>query len=113
MMIDLTKDSLAMWVVCHAIKDQYDLIHQMDFSQNGVHEIKFTVDGIELNFINVINRIDEIHDDMVKKAAGKMYLEKYDRRSDEITEELYNIACRLKKIRRTKFPEINWDDDEY
>lgn len=111
MKVNLSNDSLANWIVCTAIKDNLDLINQMDFSQNGMHEIKFTVDGVELNFINVINRIDAIYDKAVEKAAGKMYLEKFDDRSDEITKELGQIADRLKEIRITKFPEIDWEDD--
>ena len=111
MKINLSNGSLATWIVCTAIKDDFNLMDQMDFSQNGVHEIKFTVDGVELNFINVINRIDEIYGTAVEKAAGRMYLEKFDKRSDEITEELGKIADRLKEIRITKFPEIDWEDD--
>lgn len=109
--VKLESRSLAMWVVCEAIKDEHHLMDKLDYSRDGVHDIKFTVDGVELNFMNVINRIDEIHADMVKKAAGRMYLEEYDRRSDEITDELSKIAKRLKEIRRTKFPEIDWGDD--
>ena len=111
MKVDLTKDSLAMWVVCSAIAEQHELINKMHTPNDGLWDIAFVVNGIELNFVNVINRIDEIHNDMVKKAAGKMYLEEYDRRSDEITEELERIADRLKEIRRRKFPEISWGDD--
>lgn len=109
--VKLESRSLAMWVVCEAIKDERHLMDQFDYSRGMVHDIKLTVDGVELNFLNVINRIDEIHGDMVQKAAGRMYLEEYDRRSDEITDELTQIAERLKEIRRTKFPEINWGDD--
>ncbi len=111
MEVNLSRNSLAMWVVCEAIRDNTHLIDKFDYSKNGIHEIKMTVDGVEVNFLNVINRIDEIHDNMVEKAAGRMYLEKYDRRSDEITDELTKIAERLKEIRRTKFPEIDWGDD--
>lgn len=111
MKVDLNKNSLAMWVVCEAIKDDSHLAEKFDYSREGIHEIKMTIDGVDVNFMNVINRIDEIYDDMVKKAAGKMYLEQYDRRSDEITEELTRISERLQEIRRTKFPEIDWADD--
>lgn len=109
--IDLRSDRLAMWVVCEAIKEEHKLFDKFDYSRNGIHDIKLTVDGVELNFLNVINRLDEIHEDMVNKAAGRKYLEEYDRRSDEITDELSKIAERLKEIRRTKFPEIDWGDD--
>lgn len=109
--VDLSKDSLAMWVVGEAIKDEYRLMDQFDFSRGTVHDIKFTVDGVELNFINVINRIDEIHEDMVTKAAGKMYTEGYDQRADEIKDELDKISRRLKEIRRLRFPEVDWGDD--
>lgn len=56
---------------------------------------------------NVINRIDEIHEDMVKKAAGRMYTEGYDQRAEEITDEFEKIARRLREIRTRRFPDID------
>lgn len=97
-------------MVCTAIAKETGLVNQFDFSRGGIHEIKFTVDGVELNFLNVINKIDEIHSDMVKKEAGRMYTEEFDRRADEINEELDRISHRLKEIRDEKFPEIYWGD---
>lgn len=47
---------------------------------------------------------------MVKKEAGRMYTEEFDRRADEINEELERISHRLKEIRDKKFPEIYWGD---
>lgn len=41
-----------------------------------------------------------------------MYLEVYDRRADEISEELAEIAARLREIREMKFPKTRWDDHE-
>ncbi|MEG0898392.1 MAG: hypothetical protein RSF40_01600 [Oscillospiraceae bacterium] len=108
MKVNLLEDKLAVWIVCEAIKGEHHIIDKFDNTNCGDHEILFSVDGVELNFINVINRIDEIFDQSVNKRAGKMYLERYDRRSDEITNELDNIAERLREIRSTRFPEIDW-----
>ena len=110
MKVNIMENRMAMRIICEAVRDNYKLIDQMDHSQNGVHEIKFTVDGVELNFVNFINSIDELWDEAVKKQAGKMYLEKCDSRIEEIECELAEIAERLKEIRRMKFPEINWPD---
>ena len=54
--------------------------------------------------------IDEIFDQAVEKRAGEMYLEAYDRRAEEIGEEMSKIAARLREIRETKFPKGKWDD---
>lgn len=111
MKVNLLQDSLATWIVCQAIGENTHIIDSFDNTQNGEHEICFTVDGVELNFINVVNHIDKIFGDAVKEQAGKMYLKEYDKRSDEISSELQKIAERLKEIRMTKFPEIDWDDE--
>ena len=103
--------SLVMWAICEFIKDDPHLLAQFDYSWGMIHDAKLTIDGVELNFLDFINHIDKIYDDMVQEAAGRMYLEEYDRRSDEIIGELSKIARRLKEIRRVKFPEIDWGDD--
>lgn len=110
MKINLREDRLAMWIVCEAINGEYSLIDKFDHTNMGEHDIVLTVDGVELNFLNVINRIDAIYDKAVEKAAGRMYVEKFDSRSDEITDELDKILERLRYIRNTKFPEIDWRD---
>ena len=112
MKVNIFKNRLAMWFVTSAIKDNWKIIDDFNIENQEDLEINFTVNGVELNFLNVINRIEELFDKTVEKRAGEMYLEKYDRRSDEITEELENISERLKEIRRTKFPEINWGNDQ-
>lgn len=111
MKVNIMQDRLAMKIVCMAIGEDTHIIDQFDNTKDGEHEICLTVDGVELNFLNVINDIDRIFDKAVERRAGEMYLEKYDRRSDEISSELGKIAERLKEIRSTKFPEINWEDE--
>ena len=111
MKVNLLENELAMWVVCESIKDEFKHTHMVfDNSHNGEHEIKFTVDGVELNFVNFINRLHDIYNEVVDKRAGERYIEEFDQRSNEIAEELCLISERLKEIRKTKFPEVNWVD---
>ena len=109
MKINLFEDSLAMWIVTTAIKNNFEIIDKFDNSQDGYHDIVLSVDGVELNFMNVINRINEIYDSAVEKAAGRMCLEKFDRRYDEITEELDMIAENLKKLGEIDFQKLIGD----
>lgn len=111
MKINIIQNNLAMWFICEAIRDNIELINDFDNTQNGEHDIRFIVDGVELNFLNVIDSIGNSFESAVKKKAYKMYLEEFDRRSDEISSELEKIADRLKEIRRKKFPDIDWQDD--
>lgn len=110
MKVNIMENRMAMRIICEAVRDNFKLIDQMDHTQEGVHEIQFTVDGVELNFVNFINSIEEIWEEAIAKAAGKMYLEKCDSRMEEIECELEKIAGRLKALRSTKFPEIDWPD---
>lgn len=110
MKINLNKNTLARRFVLDAIGEQFYLMDKFDHNREGEHDIVLTVDGVELNFLNIINKIDKIYDEAVTQAAGKMYVEQIDSRSDEIAEELDEILERLKYIRNNKFPEINWRD---
>lgn len=110
MKIDLSHDSVAMWVVCHALGTDTSLVNQMKAEEPGVYDICLTCGGVELDFSKVCKQLDECFKQVVEKRAGEMYLEQYGRRADEITEELQKIGERLKEIRSMKFPEINWHD---
>jgi hypothetical protein len=110
MKVNIMENRMAMRIICEAVRDNFKLIDQMNHTQDGVHEIKFTVDGVELNFVNFINSIENLWDEAITKAAGKMYLEKCDNRIEEIECELQKIAERLKALRVMKFPEIDWPD---
>ena len=110
MKVNIMENSMAMRIICESVKGELNLIDQMDHTQQGVHEIKFTVDGVELNFVNFIDSIEKLWDEAVMRCAGKMLLEKSDSRIEEIETELYEIAERLKELRSMKFPEITWRD---
>jgi hypothetical protein len=108
MKIDFTKNSLAMHIVCMAVGENSRLLDKFDYTRNGEHEVVFTVDGVELDFTNVIKYIDEMFEQAVKEEAGKMYLEKFDNNSEKIANELMLIGERLKEIRCETFPDVDW-----
>lgn len=108
MKVNLIEDKLAMWIVCKAIGKECHKTDDFDNTHKGWHDVVLTVDGVELNILNVARGIQQNYNDAVKKAAGKMYTERFDSRADEITDELEKIAERLRYIRNNKFPEIDW-----
>jgi len=109
MKIDFSKNSLAMHIVCMAVGENTKLLDKLDYTRNGEHEIIFTVDGVELDFSNVIKDINRMFVEAVKEEAGKMYLEKFDNNSEKIANELRLIGDRLKEIRYDVFPDVDWD----
>ena len=111
MIIDFSKDGIGLWVVCEALGANTPKINNMKMEEDGCFDVHLTCGGVELDFSRVCKRIDEIFDDAVAKRAGEMYLEQFDRRAEEICEEMDEIADRLKEVRRMKFPEIKWDED--
>lgn len=110
MKINFQKNTLAMHIVCMAIGENSKLTEQLDYSNNGDHDIIFTVDGVELDFSNVIKDIDEMFEQAVKEQAGKMYLEKFNDASEKISNELQLIRERMEDIRYDVFPEIDWSN---
>ena len=111
MKIDFGKNSLAMQIVCMAVNENFELLDKFDYTRNGVHDIVFTVDGVELDFSNVIKDIDDMFSQAVKKEAGKMYLKKFDSNAEKISNELKIIGERLREIRIDTFPDIDWHDN--
>lgn len=110
MKINFQKNTLAMHIVCMAIGENTKLTEQFNYSNNGDHDIVFTVDGVELDFSNVIKNIDEMFEQAVKEQAGKMYLEKFNDASEKISNELQLIRERMEDIRYDVFPEIDWSN---
>lgn len=110
MKINFQKNTLAMHIVCMAIGENTKLTEQFNYSNNGDHDIVFTVDGVELDFSNVIKSIDDMFEQVVKEQAGKMYLEKFNDTSEKINDELQLIREKLEDIRCCTFPDINWDN---
>jgi len=106
MKIDLSRDRLAMWIVCEAISEETDI---KKFAHSHEHDIILSVDGVELNFEKVINRIDELLNEKMDERAGKLLLERFEKRADDINDELERIRTCLKELRFTKFPDIEWD----
>lgn len=109
MKINFKENDLAFHIVAMAIGDNLRLADKFDYTHNGEHEIVFTVDGVELDFSNVIKDINDMFSQAVKEEAGKMYLEKFDRNSERISKELYLIGERLREIRDEVFPDVAWE----
>ena len=109
MKIDFSKNNLAMHIVCMAVDEDSSLVNQFDYTKNGEHDIVFAVDGVELDFSNVIKRIDDLFEQAVKEQAGKMYLEKFNDTSEKINNELQLIREKLEDIRSDAFPDVDWD----
>lgn len=107
MIVNLLENKLAMWFVCEAIGSQHELIDQFDKNENCEHDIRFSVDGVELNFEKVINAIKANYDRAVYAKAREIYLSRLEERTIDIECELNEILDRLRIIRETKFPELN------
>lgn len=97
MLVDLSKNELAMWIVCEAIGAQRELIDKMENikGEGIIKDIKFTVGGVDLNFLNVIEAINNNFDEAVNKEAQKLIKNKFDNLietiddiKDEVVEKL-------------------------
>jgi hypothetical protein len=65
----------------------------MSKSEYGLKDVKFTVGGIELDFENVVKRIEELFDWEIEEKAKEILSEKY----DGLIEEIDEIKARIEK----------------
>ena len=105
MKLDIKKDEIGLWVVCTAIKDNHFLIDKMEWNEDKTIDVHFTVGGVELDFNNVANRIEEIFDQAVTKKAQELLSAKY----DGLLAELDDIKERISE-QKTKFL-YPWEDN--
>ena len=99
----MTED-IRMWIICHAIGEEHDLIEKMEKDEDGNYPVFFSVGGVELNFDNVAKRIEEIFDDAVTRKAQKLLDKKY----DNLLEEIDDIRERI-EAQKEKF-KYDWED---
>ena len=82
---------MEMWLICAAIGEKHDLIDNMKINSDGSYPVKFEVGGVELDFFNVAQRIENAVNEMVEEKA-RVFLEcKY----ESLIEEIADIQDRL------------------
>lgn len=117
MKINILNDDISRWALATALGEdesrRKEFMNATKKYEDGL-DVVLTVDGVEFDFSRIMHRIDEMFDQAVERAAGKKYIEIFDRVSDEISEELKEIRERLIDIRREKLPGIRfgYEDDD-
>lgn len=69
---------MEMWMICTAIGEEHDLIHEMQKNEDGSYPVSFVVGGIELDFSKVAKRVDEHIRELVSERAQSLLSEKYE-----------------------------------
>lgn len=87
------KDDTRMWIVCTAVGEDFNLIDKMKKNEDGSYPIFFSVGGIELDFDNVVKRIEESFDKAVQNKAQELIDEKY----NDLINELCDMQERIKE----------------
>lgn len=105
MKINLKEKDFARKVISRVIANNDEIYNKL---KKGTWErdIVLTIDGIELDFLEFLNFVDEA----VLYESGNSYTDIFDTRANEIREELDEIYEKLKYIRKSKFPELSWWD---
>lgn len=80
----LTTEDFGSWVVYEAIGKNHNLISEMKRNADGSYPIFFSVGGVELNFDNVVKRIEECFSDAVANKAQELLDDKYSHLINEI-----------------------------
>jgi hypothetical protein len=91
MKINLMNNEYTRWAFLEAIGSEHDLILDItkDFGKredNSEFDVEFKVNGIELNFQNVIQRMIDIYDEQVEKTAKSLLTDKVTEIMNRLTE---------------------------
>ena len=115
MKIDIVTDSISRWALATALGEdesrRKEFMSAPKVFEDGF-DVVLTVNGVEFDFSCIMQRMDEMFDQAVERAAGEKYIEIFDRASDEISAELKEIRRRLIDIRREKLPGIRFGYDD-
>lgn len=93
MKVKCSSGSLALWALSTAIGEQTDVIDKLNFDNGGEHEINLIVDGVELNFMNIMTRIDEMYSTSVDARAKEMIMERCEDLSDCVDQITSYVAA--------------------
>lgn len=85
------RDSLEMWLILTSVGKDVDLINQMKKDEDGSYQVEFKVGGLELDFNNVVERLDKSLDDLVARKATELLQDKY----SDIINDMQDIQDRI------------------
>ena len=85
------RDSLEMWLILTSVGKDVDLINQMKKDEDGSYQVEFKVGGLELDFNNVVERLDKSLDDLVVRKATELLQDKY----SDIINDIQDIQDRI------------------
>ena len=94
MKIDITRNREVLWVVCEAMEhdDVIDVIHQNSETDNPKsYDVIFTVNGVELDFQRIINRLMNCYQKEVEAKAQQLLIDKY----EDLISEIDDIKERI------------------
>ena len=110
MKVDFSKevaaDSFIGWAIC-CLVDHRDIkgVFPTPESQRDA-EVKLTVNGVELDFYKVMNRLIEDFDRQVNEGAIKLLDERFNDGFSQLTEDLEQLRRHLRE--KFNLPEREW-----
>lgn len=98
------KGDTKMWIVCTAVGKDHDLIGEMARNADGSYPVFFSVGGVELDFDNVVKRLEENFVEAVTKKAQELLDNKY----NDLLNEIDDMQERIKE-QKARF-KYEWED---
>lgn len=95
------KDDIVMWAVCSAIGSQHELIDKMNLKNidgKTIADIKFNVNGVDLDFRKVMEAIESNVDKMVGDKAKELIEENFEDLNKTLEEFKTKILCESNKL---------------
>lgn len=99
-------DERIQWAVCCLLKSGEAKTAGEHAEKNGGVMVECKINGVEVDFIRLVNSLKEHHQWYVDRAAKEMVLE----RMNEMDTEFYNLFRTFKQGVKEKFPNLDWED---
>lgn len=97
-----SRNDIVMWAICTAIGSQGELIDKMNrkiIDGKLVEDIKFNVNGVDLNFRNVMEDIEKNIDRMVEDKAKELIKDKFEGLHESLETMKKNILYESNKFK--------------
>lgn len=77
--IDITKNKMALFLVCEAIGEERKEFMDLEPDEDGLYDISIKINGKEVNTNRFIDTLQISYNEAVKKSASEIISSKYDK----------------------------------
>lgn len=92
------------WFIATIIGDEFDKMQNYD----GTLEIQVLLNGVEFDFSNIVNAVNEVFENAVKEYATGKLEDESERKISSIISDLYHIEQQVKQLKNDLQREVKF-----